>query len=387
MQQRAVTHRYVDPLDQIWLEAARAIGLRVEHDRDVFAATDGRGTLWLAPPAALDADDCLAQMILHELCHSLVMGPESFDEPDWGLDNETDEHRSLEHACLRLQAALLQPLGLRRVFAPTTDHRAFYDALGQDPFAPSPGAPDAGSIVRARVALQRSQAEPWAPHLGRALEKTATILHAVGTPGTEPWASDETNPSDDATSSGHASTPTLYALLDGRALPHPSGFRSDPIEGRRCGDCGWYTEAPSGDGARCRQAHRARVEGAWPSCERFEEPLDCLTCGACCREAYDVVVLSRREPVLRRHPELVRETRDGADMLRADGRCVALRGGAPVLPRLAAADGDGHRLPLHRPAEEPFTCAIYEERPRTCRDFQRGGEHCLTARRRVGLSR
>ncbi len=28
MQERVVTHRYVDPLDQLWIETARAIGLR-----------------------------------------------------------------------------------------------------------------------------------------------------------------------------------------------------------------------------------------------------------------------------------------------------------------------------------------------------------------------
>ena len=34
----------------------------------------------------------------------------------------------------------------------------------------------------------------------------------------------------------------------------------------------------------------------------------------------------------------------------------------------------------------PMACEIYEGRPQTCRDFTLGGEHCLTARRRVGLS-
>jgi hypothetical protein len=33
-----------------------------------------------------------------------------------------------------------------------------------------------------------------------------------------------------------------------------------------------------------------------------------------------------------------------------------------------------------------FHCVIYDDRPRTCRDFTLGSEHCLTARRRVGLT-
>jgi len=33
-----------------------------------------------------------------------------------------------------------------------------------------------------------------------------------------------------------------------------------------------------------------------------------------------------------------------------------------------------------------FSCFIYDDRPRTCREFEAGGRHCLVARRRVGIS-
>ena len=33
-----------------------------------------------------------------------------------------------------------------------------------------------------------------------------------------------------------------------------------------------------------------------------------------------------------------------------------------------------------------YHCTIYDDRPKTCRDFTLGGEHCLTARQRVGLT-
>ena len=98
-------------------------------------------------------------------------------------------------------------------------------------------------------------------------------------------------------------------------------------------------------------------------------------------------MIGRREPVVQRHPDLVKLTDEGAELLRPDGRCVALLGGDPVVPRLPTDDAARQQLPLHRPSEVPFTCRIYDERPRTCRDFERGGEHCLSARRRVGLSR
>jgi hypothetical protein len=379
--ERAITHRYLDPLDEIWLEAARGVGLRVARDRDVFAATDGRGHLWLAPPSALDADDCLAQMILHELCHSLIMGRESFSEPDWGLDNETDRHRGLEHACLRLQAALLEPWGLREVLAPTTDYRAFYDALGPDPFAATSGAPDDGCSLRARVALRRSEQSPWAPHLGRALSATADVLGAVarvrGAPG------DAQRGAPDGSGADGAVPNSLAARLRPRALPHPSGGHRDPVAGRTCADCGWFDPA---SGA-CRQAAR-RVDGHWPSCERFEGPLECSSCGACCREAYHLVLVGPQEPAPRRHPELFIIRDDGsAELRRPGGRCLALRGGAPLEPALPTADPETPEPPLHRPNHEPFACAIYDERPKTCRDFTRGSENCLEARRRVGLSR
>jgi Fe-S-cluster containining protein len=53
-------------------------------------------------------------------------------------------------------------------------------------------------------------------------------------------------------------------------------------------------------------------------------------------------------------------------LLRDKSRCAALVGG--------------------NAATEPFHCAIYEGRPKTCRDFTLGSENCLAARRKVGLS-
>ena len=89
MTERTITHRYDDPLDLLWLETARAIGLRVTRSAEVFAATDGRGTLTVGEASTLDADDCLAQMIFHELCHSLVQGPRASRSPTGGSTTST----------------------------------------------------------------------------------------------------------------------------------------------------------------------------------------------------------------------------------------------------------------------------------------------------------
>jgi hypothetical protein len=176
---RQVHHRYVDPLDQIWLATARRIGLHIERAGDVYAATDGRGTLRIGTHATLDPDDCLAQMIFHELCHALVEGPASFVQPDWGLDNTGPRDVAREHACLRTQATLAGRHGLRALLAPTTDFRAYYDRLSEDPLTPGAMPADDASIALAEAALRRAELPPWAPHLETALRATAVIARAV----------------------------------------------------------------------------------------------------------------------------------------------------------------------------------------------------------------
>lgn len=182
-----MTYRYIDPLDAIWLAVARQVGLVVERSAEVFAATDGRGRLVLGTPDTLDPDDCLAQMVLHELCHWLVQGERAFAAPDWGLCNESERDVVREHACLRLQAWLTAPHGLRDVLAPTTDFRAYYDRLGDDPLGDEAsgarfgdgGVGEEEAIQLARDAAARSTQPPWAPHLQRALEATGEIARTV----------------------------------------------------------------------------------------------------------------------------------------------------------------------------------------------------------------
>ena len=121
--------------------------------------------------------------------------------------------------------------------------------------------------------------------------------------------------------------------------------------------------------ARCRQAGKA-IDDAWPACERYEAALDCQTCGACCRAAYHSVEVTRRDPVVAAQPGYIVDRGTYLEVRRAGDRCAALEGGVA-----AAADTTSR-----------YHCAIYDDRPRTCRDFTLGSAHCLTARRRVGLS-
>ncbi len=170
---RVPAHRYVDPLDAIWLDAIAKVGFRVERSSEVYASTED-GVLTLGSPETLDPDDCLAQMIFHELCHSLVQGEANLRAPDWGLSNLDDRDFVREHATLRLQAHLAGGRGLREVLAPTTDFRAYYDALPGDAFAG-----DDPAVPLARAALARVDAPPWGPHVRRALDATERVLRAV----------------------------------------------------------------------------------------------------------------------------------------------------------------------------------------------------------------
>ena len=352
---REVTRRYLDPLAQVWLDAARRIGLRVTRTPDTYASTDGRGTLAIAIDPDLDADDSLAQMIFHELCHSLVEGEASFAAPDWGMDNTGPDHDWREHACLRVQWVLTGRHGLRTLFAPTTDFRTFWDQLSGDVLADRTDP----SVQSAIAGLRRAEHPPWGPALGDALAATARIATEAARFAAAP-RTPELAP--------------LWTAIEPVPAPHPTGLPPRVAAGAvdaTCGTCAWRYD--SRGRTRCRQADTLRdgmrIDPAWPACERFEAALDCQTCGACCRAAYHSVEVSPRDPVVKKQPQLIVKRETYLELQRTGDRCAALHGGE-----------------LEHGATTRYHCAIYDDRPRTCRDFTLGSGHCLTARRRVGLS-
>ena len=341
---RDVTHRYVDPLSQVWLGAARRIGIRIERTPHAYAATNGRGTLSIGTADTLDPDDSLAQMIFHELCHSLVEGEESFERPDWGMDNTGPDHDWREHACLRTQWVLAGRHGLRAVFAPTTDFRAFWNTLAGDVLADRTDP----SVQAAIAAVRRAGKPPWAPALGDALAASARIAAAAAT-----FAA----PDHEA--------PVLWLRVGGAPGVHPTGLPAGTTDAQ-CGSCAWRYEARHV--TRCRQAD-AKIEDSWRACERYEPALDCQTCGACCRAAYHSVEVQPRDPVVKAQPAYVIDRGHYLELQREGDRCAALKGGLVELGKTTR-----------------YQCVIYDDRPKTCREFTLGSAHCLTARRRVGLS-
>jgi hypothetical protein len=129
-------------------------------------------------------------MIFHELCHSLVQGTPGLAAVDWGLSNLTDADVVREHATLRLQAALSGTYGLARVLAPTTDFRAYYDALTEEPLVG-----DEPCVRLARAAFGRVDTPPWGPHVRDALAATARVIGAVREVGAAETVPDGTLPS------------------------------------------------------------------------------------------------------------------------------------------------------------------------------------------------
>ncbi len=172
---RQSSHEYHDPLDTVWMHAAEAMGLAVVFTTRAYADSDGRGTIALGTTRILDPDDCVAQMVFHEICHWLVEGKESLHKINWGLDNTSLRDLDREYATLRLQAALSHPFGLRKFLANTTDHRSFYDALPANPLANS----EDDSTELARQGLARASEKPWGPTLQEALSATQRIVAAT----------------------------------------------------------------------------------------------------------------------------------------------------------------------------------------------------------------
>lgn len=364
---REITQRYQDPLDLVWTGCAVELGFEIARSGEVYASFDGQRRITLSTEDDFDADDSLAQMVLHELCHALVAGPDGLSCRDWALDNTSHRDLNQEYATQRLQAHLAGRWGLRSLFGVTTEWRPYWDQLPRDPLAG-----DFPAAQLAREGLKRAEREPWAGALRRAFMRTAEIADLV-----RPFA-----PPD-----------SLWEKVSPRVRErHPLGQRLGP-RGESCGSCAWSFAAPKGrmeerasptdkgkldpSSLRCEMlrvgtGHAPRVRAEMVACQYHEPELDagsCADCGACCHRAFQSVPVRPDEPIVTLHPDLITESAGPGRSLgrfkihRPDGFCPALETKHP-----------------------PFRCRVYVDRPKNCRDFEIAGEACLEARRRVGRS-
>jgi hypothetical protein len=344
-----------ETITSLWISVAAEAGWQVIRTTDAYASSDGAGRILIGVDEVLDQDDAPAQLIFHELCHALTQGPASWSQPDWGLSNMDTRDVVAEHACLCVHVLLTTPFGLRAALAPTTEYRAYHDALDAAALAVS----EEEAAVRARGALAFSGNAGLRDGLVRGLAATRAALDREQVlRGGAKLEEIETGGSRD--------------LDAGR---HPAGFAWGRPE-RSCGTCAWFYRGGRGPAVgRCRQSSGGegdgqRTESETRACERCEAPVDCQACGACCREAYHSVTVSVRDPVVWKQPELIVRHGHRFEIRREGPRCAALedRRGTPSAP------------------PPVFSCTIYDDRPRACRDFEANGRHCLVARRRVGLS-
>ena len=141
---------------------------------------------------------------------------------------------------------------------------------------------------------------------------------------------------------------------------HPEPGPTD----RTCGDCVWRFDGGRGPAvARCRRHGGQRVGADSSTCVAFTPELDCLRCGACCREAYHAVEVGPRDPFVRQHPDRLVRVEGRWNVCRSGGICGCLE-----------------------PVRGTWPCAVYADRPKTCRDFEQGSANCVDARVRLKIT-
>ena len=309
----------------------RASDFRHAHDARLTPPATGAVRSPSASDETLDADDAFAQLVFHELCHAITEGEGAVASPDWGLDNSAGASSCASTPVSGSARTWRSASGCGRRWRRPPNIARYYDALA----ARSAGA-DAGSGDRDRRSRRAfgSTLRPGARPIEEALAATAVLAeprHPLG-----------------------------FRLGSGRIRPAAAAPGSTSAGAERRWRAAGRAAPTLGDGARTEAGHRA--------CARWEPPVDCQLCGACCREAYHSVTVSVRDPVVWKEPDADRPP--GAP-LRDSPRGRALRG------------AEGRRAATRAPR---YACTIYDNRPNPCRDFAAGGRHCLDARRRVGLS-
>lgn len=99
---------------------------------------------------------------------------------------------------------------------------------------------------------------------------------------------------------------------------------------------------------------------------------DCVKCGACCCDDWDVLLDPSETDAYERRPHLLRLTVLYTSRLGWELRFLKKRPGTGTC---IALDGDIGNV----------RCAIYEDRPSLCRQFEAGSDLCRDARRRFGV--
>ena len=97
--------------------------------------------------------------------------------------------------------------------------------------------------------------------------------------------------------------------------------------------------------------------------------------------------MSRNDSFRTFHPDLVVDHGTYREVRRVPTYAInPPRAGDPPATRCVSLAG-GELIQLGKsPRLTDYHCTTYDARPRTCREFTLGSDHCLQARQRVGLS-
>lgn len=113
------------------------------------------------------------------------------------------------------------------------------------------------------------------------------------------------------------------------------------------------------------------------------ESVNCETCGACCRAS------SFMEFPLRPFADMTDTEAQEIEEKHPGSVTLTVPSGWTFDPQrfvMAIKSGEhGRCVALKGKVGKKVSCAIYEDRPSTCREFEPGSEHCLEARRKSGM--
>lgn len=102
------------------------------------------------------------------------------------------------------------------------------------------------------------------------------------------------------------------------------------------------------------------------------EEFDCLSCGACCRDAGEVAVVEDVDDVPR---YLTRSVRG----------IIGFASWEAETTRRMARDVDNQCVALCGEIGSAVRCQIYDRRPAVCRNFEPGNYQCIKARIDAGI--
>ena len=339
---RQLTHRYADPVDEIWLAAAKRLGLEVRRSDGAYAAYDGQGVLTLAERKRLRRRRLAGAADL----------PRALPRAGRGRARCVARLGPVQHRRPRSRARARVPPRCRprsaRAMACATSSRSPPITARTGTRCPAirsrrrrRGDP---AIELARAAWQRARRGRVGETLHAALAATRRSLGGAAVRGAGLAVAHDSA----AAPQRLPAAARRVAALRRLRLAVPGGGQA----GRA---------ALPHDARRRRPTGRARRARATVACERFEPQ---ARRGRMCE-------LRRVLPRRFRSRARARARTDGATP------STTLADATPRFARAAARRVVASRSMATARPTRPYRCRVYADRPRACAEFELAGDACL----------